>query len=173
MRKIPVGRQSDISVLRKSKQGITPCIRVADMGKGSLPGSTRWRNRYRSASPVVTVDPFDARGCRVCTSYLRNACIDNGVIPARLRDETPHFGEKTRFRRPARRNKAVPWVGGEYRLRSLDSGPIHPRRRIRGESGVTSVFEIRSCSATSLRMAVLLRSGSGEENLIVQELHSQ
>ena len=147
MKEVPVGKLSDISNVRKRNQGTTPRIRVAETGKGSLPGSTRWRNLYGCASPVVAVDPFDARGCRVCTGNLRNAPKATGVIPARFKRESG--------------------------LRILDSGQTHPRRRIRGKSGVTSVFEIRYCSVTVLQLAVLRRSGSGEVNFTVLELHSQ
>jgi hypothetical protein len=61
------GEMNDISKPWKGGRECTPRLPASDMTRGPLPGSTRWRNRYRCASPVVAVDPSGASGCQLCS----------------------------------------------------------------------------------------------------------
>lgn len=71
MKQTSEGGMMNISTTRIGAAGCTPRVRGADINRGPLPGSTRWRNSFRCASPVVAVDPFDARGCRKYSSQFQ------------------------------------------------------------------------------------------------------
>ena len=85
MRATSGGGMNNISETRKGASGRTPRIRVAAMRGRPLPGSTRRRDRFRSALPHVAVGPFNASGCRKRCSQvqMQKAVLDRATVPER------------------------------------------------------------------------------------------